>query len=681
MRPRGTGPFAIILLGLTALPILVHSMPATDLSRGAEAQRGRGDTYHLQASAPVLHGYPAAQYRNGQLPQSDTSADSGIFQDNLLVNASFEGDYYFDPPSSLLAEGWSSWFSQSRPTDHRPEWNEEVLFSASKLSWRVRHGEKAQKMFSSFSSHQGGFYQQVYVVPGTVLEFSIWAEVWSSDCDKNCVSPLKPGVVCPSRNTHGNYRVSIGIDPTGGTDPLAPSVHWERYRLPWDIPYDVWNRLVVTDTAQAGQVTVFTEGWAEFPVKHNDSYWEDATLAYITPPELPNKDYLPVMLRNFRTAPVSTATPTVTLTPTATPTAIPTATPTSTPTLPPTSTATPTPTGTSVPPTVTPTATPACVDVIQNGGFEEDVSFDDAGGWDIQASVPHPPDYSTDEASEGVRSLRLGIPAGGDNVETWSAAWQRIDLPASVEPATLTFVYFPASSDLERDYFEARVLDEAGAPIAYLVHPLDGQSNDQQWLHREFDLKPYAGQTIQIYFNVYNDGHNGTARVYLDDVQVEVCGATTHAVTLQRAGVQPPQIRLLQGVPFGQVHFTWARYGKHTPNVNWTGCENPTDLEVEWVYVKNEGDRVNLAGWTLEDGDGNVFTFPDFILRAGQGLRIWTDDRENGPNDVFMGGTEQVWNDDADRATLRFPNGDLATGSLCWFEAGGFPVACPDENP
>lgn len=629
MRPQWIVVLLFILFGLISLPLLVHSMPA---------------------EPPAL-----------SLP------NSSIFKNNLLVNPSFEGDYH-EPPessSSLVAQGWSIWFSESRPTDHIPEWNEEILISESKLSWRVRHGDKAQKMFSSFSTHQGGLYQQVNVVPGSELEFSIWVEVWSSDCDKNCVSPLEPGVVCPSPNTHGNYRVSVGIDPTGGTDPLAPTVHWERYGLPYDIPYDVWNRLVVTDTAQAGQVTVFTEGWAEFGVKHNDSYWEDATLA-ATQPEL-TKNYLPLLLRNFETTPVSTTTPTVTLTPTATPTSTPAS---------PTSTATPTPTSTSVPPTSTPTTEPTCEDAIQNGGFEEE------GGWEFQSGVPHPPDYSADRAAEGVRSLRLGIPPGGDNnVEGWSAAWQAISLPASLNSATLTFAYLPESTDLERDYFEARLLDESGHPIRAIIHPWEGQSNAQEWLTAQFDLTSYAGQTIQIYFSVYNDGENGMARVYLDDVRIEVCGATTRDVNLQTAGVQAPQFRLLQGVPFGQVHFTWARYGKHTPNVNWTDCENPTDVEVEWVYVINEGDAVNLEGWTLEDGDGNVFTFPQFTLGAGEGLRIWTDDRENGPNDVFMGRTEQIWNNDADRATLRFPGGDLATGSLCWFEAGGFPVACPDENP
>ena len=614
-----------------------------------------------------------------------SAPETGDRPANLLVNPSFEGDFYFDPPSSLVAQGWTTWFVKSRPTDHRPEWNEEVLLGGGKVSWRVRHGDKAQKMFSSFSTHEGGFYQQVNVIPGSELEFSIWVQVWSSDCDKNCVSPLEPGVVCPSPNTHGNYRVSVGIDPTGGTDPLAPTVRWREYRLPYDIPYDVWNRLVITATAEAHQVTVFTRGWAEFQVKHNDSYWEDAMLRYLSTPELPHKNHLPLALRNFEATPVATGTPPVTLTPTTTPTATLPPTSTPTPTLTPTVTSTPTypspsPTSPAPTPTLTPTAPPACTNIVANPGFEEPEASGEDGGWMFQIDAPHPPEITTERAAEGSRSLRLGVPPDGENREGWSTAWQAITLPPTLDSATLTFLYFPESTDLERDYFEVRLLDAAGFPIRAIVHPWEGRSNAQGWLPVTFDLTPYAGQTVQLYFSVYNDGRNGSARVYLDNVQVEVCGAT-EGVRLQNIGAQMPRFDRLQAIPFGQVHFTWARYGKRTPNADWTGCVNPTDVEIEWVELRNEGSAVNLAGWTLENSRGEVFTLPHFRLGPGQKLRIWTDRRENGPNDLFMNRSEPFWDDAVDRATLRFPNGELATGSLCWFEAGGFPIACPEENP
>jgi len=49
-------------------------------------------------------------------------------------------------------------------------------------------------------------------------------------------------------------------------------------------------------------------------------------------------------------------------------------------------------------------------------------------------------------------------------------------------------------------------------------------SNRQIWTHHTFDLTAYKGQTIVLYFNVYNNGiDNLKAAMYLDDVSVQVC--------------------------------------------------------------------------------------------------------------------------------------------------------------
>ena len=48
-----------------------------------------------------------------------------------------------------------------------------------------------------------------------------------------------------------------------------------------------------------------------------------------------------------------------------------------------------------------------------------------------------------------------------------------------------------------------------------------------------FDLSPWRGQTVQLYFNVYNDGVGGTAAMFLDDVSLTAC---TGGVTLVPTG-------------------------------------------------------------------------------------------------------------------------------------------------
>ena len=48
-----------------------------------------------------------------------------------------------------------------------------------------------------------------------------------------------------------------------------------------------------------------------------------------------------------------------------------------------------------------------------------------------------------------------------------------------------------------------------------------------------FDLSQWRGQTVQVYFNVYNDGLGGTAAMFLDDVSLATC---TGGVTVVPTG-------------------------------------------------------------------------------------------------------------------------------------------------
>jgi len=48
--------------------------------------------------------------------------------------------------------------------------------------------------------------------------------------------------------------------------------------------------------------------------------------------------------------------------------------------------------------------------------------------------------------------------------------------------------------------------------------------NTAAWTGMSYDLSAYAGQTIQAYFDAYNDGEgNGVTGFYLDDVSVKSC--------------------------------------------------------------------------------------------------------------------------------------------------------------
>lgn len=197
--------------------------------------------------------------------------------------------------------------------------------------------------------------------------------------------------------------------------------------------------------------------------------------------------------------------------PPSTPTPTVTATPTTGPGPSPTPTTTPTPTVT--PPTPTATPPPVSGNLIVNGDFESD------GGW-IFSVTRHPAGYSTEVVHGGTRAARVGIVDGIDRY-SWSSVWQPVTIPADARRATLTFWVYPMSDDVfPRDLQLVLVLNRGFRVIRYLDRTL---SDSRQWIQRSYDLTPYAGQTISVYFGVVNRGRDGkTSAMYVDDVSLIV---------------------------------------------------------------------------------------------------------------------------------------------------------------
>jgi serine protease len=192
----------------------------------------------------------------------------------------------------------------------------------------------------------------------------------------------------------------------------------------------------------------------------------------------------------------------------------PTMTPTSTPTIPgpsptPTPTSTPTVPGPSPTPTFTPTPPPASGNLIVNGGFEAE------GGWIFSRTV-YPAGYSTQVVHSGARSARMGIVEGFDRF-SYSSVWQVVTIPADARRATLTYWVYPISKDIfPRDQQLVLVLNERFRIISYAERTL---SDAQQWIQRSYDMTPFAGRTVIVYFGVFNRGYTGRpSAMYVDDV-------------------------------------------------------------------------------------------------------------------------------------------------------------------
>jgi len=226
-----------------------------------------------------------------------------------LANIGFEDGFSERGSGEVtVANGWHPWWQdgpfQENGYNRRPEYKPESIYRFGDR--RVHSGGHAQKFFTTYSTHNAGIYQQVHNIPrGTKCTFSIWAQVWSSQYHDPTT------VVDP-----GNYRVYVGIDPTGGTDWSSPNVVWSEPR----IEYNTWMNLSVTAVAKANTITVYARGQPEFRDRFNDSYWDDACLTLVRP-------------RPTNTpTPRATNTPTITPTPTDTPTPTATFTPLPTPT-------------------------------------------------------------------------------------------------------------------------------------------------------------------------------------------------------------------------------------------------------------------------------------------------------------------------------------------------------------
>ncbi|HIC87900.1 MAG TPA: hypothetical protein EYP04_00635, partial [Anaerolineae bacterium] len=161
-------------------------------------------------------------------------------------------------------------------------------------------------------------------------------------------------------------------------------------------------------------------------------------------------------------------------TPTPTGTPLPTPTPgspTATPTVTPTPTTTPTWTATFTPlPTPTPRA--GCQNMLINPGFEEAVTEDDPG-WRTYPE-PYQPQRVSDKHHGGTWSMLLGSPSKPP-VYSYSSVRQEVTIPTEAISASLSWWYWPVSSDNDGgDYLGAFLLTPS-------KHPLRHKIIDQIW--------------------------------------------------------------------------------------------------------------------------------------------------------------------------------------------------------
>jgi serine protease len=210
--------------------------------------------------------------------------------------------------------------------------------------------------------------------------------------------------------------------------------------------------------------------------------------------------------------PTHTPSPTFTATP-APPSPTPTFTPSPTVKIPAaTATFTPSPTPPVVPITPPPPPPPPTgSELLLNGGFET------GDGW-IFGDTPQRGAYDSGVARTGSRSARVGTVDGPD-IFSFSSVWQRVSLPAQARQITLRAFVYPASKDTGLNDIQTIAMLNANFRIVKVLSR--ELSNSQTWEERVYDLTDLRGQTVYVYFSVYNRGGAGKpSALFVDDVSL-----------------------------------------------------------------------------------------------------------------------------------------------------------------
>jgi hypothetical protein len=148
-----------------------------------------------------------------------------------------------------------------------------------------------------------------------------------------------------------------------------------------------------------------------------------------------------------------------------------------------------------------------------NGGFETGT----LANWTTGGVFS--PFIETVQKHSGAFAAQLSASSGSEPNGD-SSIYQTIAIPSTATKATLTFFYWPATTDtITFDWQEAQVQNTSGTMLAQIFKVC---SNAMAWTPVTFDLTPYKGQTIRVYFNDHGDGFGDLTYMYLDDVAVTV---------------------------------------------------------------------------------------------------------------------------------------------------------------
>ena len=67
------------------------------------------------------------------------------------------------------------------------------------------------------------------------------------------------------------------------------------------------------------------------------------------------------------------------------------------------------------------------------------------------------------------------------------------------------------------------------------------------------------------------------------------------------------------------------------------------DITAEGIRLRNTGGEINISGWTLNDADGNTYTFPGLLLFTDAVIAIYSRSGASTEGALFWGSDQAVW--------------------------------------
>jgi cardiolipin synthase len=245
---------------------------------------------------------------------------------------------------------------------------------------------------------------------------------------------------------------------------------------------------------------------------------------------------------------------------------------------------------------------------VVNGGFETGT----LSSW-TAATGTLAPTVSTAKPHTGTYSALLGKTAKPE-VNGNSSIYQTVTIPAG-DTATLTYWYWPSTTDtITYAWQEAQIRNTSGTMLAQVMKVA---SNAKAWTEVTYNLTPYAGQTIQIYFNAHGDGYSSDyVYMYLDDVSVTLTSGTP-AFTL---AASPTALSVVQGGS-GTSTMTTAVSGGFSSAVALTASGQPSGVTIGFnpasIAAPGSGTSTMTATVASTVAAG---TYPITVTATGGGL-------------------------------------------------------------